>query len=224
MYNRFDLFGPVHKGLRFALSGLCLKAGAMDFNDEEKVNEFLEEFYRIEQILESHAHDEDMHVQHLYDQFCPETALKLENEHVTLDKRFAELEAVVSTLKNVSLSTDGKRRIWFQISKGLNSFTADYFKHLEREEVEAQNELWKNLTDEELMEVSTKIRASIPPQVMMIFLHYMLPALSYEERAGMLSGMKQFAPKEAFDAVCGLAQQRLSVKDWNQLKESLLIS
>jgi hypothetical protein len=44
MLPRFDLYAPVHKGIRLALSGLCHQAGAVDSSDEEGVESFVSEF------------------------------------------------------------------------------------------------------------------------------------------------------------------------------------
>ncbi|HZG78657.1 MAG TPA: hypothetical protein VEZ72_22580, partial [Paenibacillus sp.] len=56
---------------------------------------------------------------------------------------------------------------------------------------------------------------------MMIFLHYMMPALNFDERFGILNDMRQFAPPEAYRAVRELARSRLSAVDWETLRSKL---
>ncbi|HZG58878.1 hemerythrin domain-containing protein [Paenibacillus sp.] len=220
MHNRFDLLGPVHKGLRHALHGLCFQAGAMDIDDARETRAFAEEFHRIAIILESHSRDEDAHVHHLYESFAPETAAKLEAEHETLDAELRALQDLVKT-GAAEPSADRRAELWYDVRRRLTRFAAGYLQHLEREEGEGAEVLWANLTDAQLKEVSVNIRSSIPPSTMMIFLHYMMPALTFKERYDMLSGMKQFAPKEAYEAVRALAEDRLSPRDWEALRSRL---
>jgi hypothetical protein len=82
--------------------------------------------------------------------------------------------------------------------------------------------LWNNLNNEQLKELSVKIRSSIPPHAMMIFLQYFLPAISHKERVDMLGGMKKFAPREVYEAVLRLANARLDPQSWSELQNALL--
>ncbi|HZG56127.1 hemerythrin domain-containing protein [Paenibacillus sp.] len=220
MHHRFDVLMPVHKGLRHALSGLCFRAGSMDVSDENEVQSFADEFGRIVTILESHSHDEDAHMHHLYEQFAPETAAKLEQEHTVLDETIHRLQQRIETVRQAS-PAEQRKEIWYEVNRKLTQFTADYFQHLQREENEGAEALWNHLTDDQLKEVSVKIRSSIPPSTMMIFLHYMMPALNFEERFGILNDMRQFAPPEAYQAVRALAQSRLAPGDWEALNAKL---
>ncbi|HZG78478.1 MAG TPA: hemerythrin domain-containing protein [Paenibacillus sp.] len=220
MHHRFDVLMPVHKGLRHALSGLCFRAGSMDVSDDNELRSFADELGKIVIILESHAHDEDAHMHHLYERFAPDTAAKLEEEHTVLDGAIGELQQLVETARNAS-SVEERKQVWYGLNRKLTRFTADYFQHLQREETEGAETLWNNMTDEQLKEVSVNIRSSIPPATMMIFLHYMMPALNFDERFGILNDMRQFAPPEAYQAVRELARSRLSERDWETLRSKL---
>jgi len=220
MYQRFDLLAPVHKGLRHALGGLVFQAGALNANDEGALKRFAEEFADIVDILESHSRDEDAHVHHLYERFAPETAAKLEAEHEGLEAELRELQRLLDKTLRAS-SAEERGPTWYILQRKLTKFTTEYFGHLEREEGEAAEALWANLDDAQLKDVSVRIRSSIPPATMMIFLRYMLPALNFYERYDMLSGMKRFAPPEAYRAVRELAEQRLRPEDWAELANAL---
>ena len=218
MYQRFDLLAPVHKGLRHALGGLVFQAGSLNVNNDGELQRFAEEFADIVDILESHSRDEDAHVHHLYERFAPETAAKLEAEHETLEAELRELQGL---LDKALRAPEERGPTWYILQRKLTRFTTAYFSHLEREEGEAAEALWANLDDAQLKEVSVRIRSSIPPATMMIFLRYMLPALTFNERYDMLSGMKRFAPPEAYQAVRELAERRLRPEDWAELAAAL---
>ncbi|KIL38882.1 hypothetical protein SD70_23775 [Gordoniibacillus kamchatkensis] len=81
--------------------------------------------------------------------------------------------------------------------------------------------LWNHLDDEQIHDLSVKIRSSISPHAMMIFLHYMLPAISHADRFVILSDMKRFAPREFYEAVFQLAESRLEQQSFSALKSAL---
>ncbi|MGD8191674.1 hemerythrin domain-containing protein [Brevibacillus ginsengisoli] len=220
MYKRYDLYGPVHKGLRLALSGICYQVGSADVTDQQKVESFIEEWRRIVITLEAHSHDEDLHLNDVYMKYAPETAKQLEEEHVVLDRQVHEINELVSDLENTA-SMEERSRIWYQIGRRLNSFTAEYFIHLQREEGPGMEALCNNLDDDQIHELSVKIRSSIQPHAMMIFLHYMLPSITHADRFVMLSDMKRFAPQEFYEAVLSLAESRLEPQSLSRLKSEL---
>lgn len=221
MFNRFDLYGPVHKGIRLALSGLCYQAGSVDSSDDERVTSFIEEFRQVAIILEAHSRDEDANINESYEKFAPETLHQLEDEHGALEHYLEQLIELVDQLQLKEQNPIEHQKIWWQIGKDLNSFTADYFIHLQSEEGPGMKALWENLTDDQLKEISINIRSSIPPQTMSIFMHYMIPAISHQERLEMYSDMKRFAPKEAYAGMLSLAESRLDPKSWVKLQTAL---
>jgi hypothetical protein len=221
MYNRFDLYAPVHKGIRFALSGLCFQAGSVDSTDDERVKSFVEEFRRVAIILEAHSRDEDANINESYEKFAPETLFQLEEEHEALEQKLEHLIELVDRLQLKKQNPIEHQKLWWQVRNDLNRFTADYLIHLQSEEGPGMKALWENLTDDQLKVISINIRSSIPPQTMAIFMHYMIPAISHQERLEMFGDMKRFAPKEAYAGMLSLAKSRLDPKIWGQLQTAL---
>jgi len=221
MFNRFDLYAPVHKGIRLALSGLCYQAGSVDSSDDERVTSFIKEFRQVAIILEAHSRDEDANINESYEKFAPETLLSLEEEHCELEQKLDQLIELVNQLESKKHNPIEQKKIWYQIGKDLNRFTADYLNHLQSEEGPGMKALWENLTDDQLKVISINIRSSIPPQTMSIFMHYMIPAISHQERLEMYSDMKRFAPKEAYAGMLSLAESRLDQKSWVKLQTAL---
>lgn len=221
MYNRFDLYAPVHKGIRLALSGLCYQAGSIDHTDEEKVNSFIDEFQRVAIILEAHSRDEDANINESYEKFAPATLLQLEKEHDELEQGLEQLIELVDQLQLKIHDPLEHQKIWYQIGKELNRFAAAYLTHLQSEEGPGLHALWENLSDDQLKIISINIRSSIPPQTMAIFMHYMIPAISHLERLEMFGDMKRFAPQEAYKGMLSLAESRLDSKSWTELKTAL---
>lgn len=221
MFDRFDLYAQVHKGIRLALSGLCFQAGSVDSSDDEKVKSFVEEFRQVVIILNSHSIDEDTHINESYEKYAPKVLHQLEDEHSALEQKLEKLIGLVDQLEVSKQHPAEHQKLWYQIGRDLNRFTADYFIHLQQEEGPGMEALWEHMTDDQLKVISTNIRSSIPPQAMSIFMHYMFPAISHQERFDMLSRIKKFAPKEAYVGMLKLAESRLDQRSWLQLQTAL---
>ena len=81
--------------------------------------------------------------------------------------------------------------------------------------------LQDRLTDPELMGITNQLCGSIPPSRMGDYLKLMIPTMNIQERTAMFSGMKAFAPSEAFEGACQLAQSVLDEQEWRDLCEKV---
>ncbi|MBO9600471.1 MAG: hypothetical protein J7559_21950, partial [Cohnella sp.] len=138
-----------------------------------------------------------------------------------LERKLRRLSELVDQLETSNPQPAIDPEIWYRVGKEMNRFAADYFIHLEREEGPGMKALWENLTDEQLKLISVRIRSSIPPQAMAIFMHYMIPAIGHQERVAILSDIKKFAPREAYEGMSRLAQSRLDEASWTRLHAAL---
>lgn len=216
---RFEVYTPVHKGLRYALGVLTAKASSLNFEDDVKLSAFIKEFKPITVILHSHAVHEDAHIQPLIDKFIPEYSDRLETEHHDTEELLDDLEKRIQTIKQSSVQE--RRELGSEWNYALNRFVATYLNHLQTEEIYVQQALWDNMTEEELMDLSVAIRSEIPPEQLMIYFRFMIPAQNIFENAAMLGGMKKYAPPEAYKAASQLAEQVLSSESWAELKSQL---
>ncbi|MFV8827877.1 hemerythrin domain-containing protein [Alkalihalobacterium sp. APHAB7] len=216
---KYELFMPVHKGLRFALGNLLNHVNQLNFENERKLKEFSKEFNTLCAVLHSHAEHEDEHVHPIIEKYAPEVAEKMEAEHEATDVLLIQLEHLINEINNSSI--DLRRELGVKFVYGYNKFLAAYLNHLQTEEVDVMNILWGKLSVEDLMEVTVAIRSSIPQEILMDYFKYMIPGQNIYERVEMLGGMKKFAPPEAYQAACELAASVLSNEDWLELKKEL---
>jgi hypothetical protein len=74
---------------------------------------------------------------------------------------------------------------------------------------------------DELFKIQMNIRGSVPPPDMCIFLGYMLPAMTPDERVAMLGGMKMGAPPEIFEMFWGAASDCLTATELAAVADQL---
>jgi hypothetical protein len=108
-----------------------------------------------------------------------------------------------------------------RLYRTLALFVADNFHHMHTEETAHNAVLWAAYSDAQLEAIEHALVSSIPPAEMFEALQWFVPALSAPERAGMLRGMKQGMPAEAFNGVLGIAERTLSPRDHARLLRDL---
>ena len=134
---------------------------------------------------------------------------------------FVRSEASVSATQSAASEALEVRRIKASdlrdcLREGLADFTALYISHLRFEEDLVMPVLNESLTDEQLAQVTSDIRMSVPPPEMCIFIRYMAPSMNPAERADMLRGMR-LAPPEIFEMFRDAAERCLSASDYQRL-------
>ncbi len=219
MGQRADLYTEVHKGLRRALTSLLNDAGRLDVTDPKAVVNFNDELGFLTGLLSEHAENEDMYVQPLLDPAETDLAATIEAAHQELE---TEINAVMEAYQQLGETDEepapsaGKSAYY-----KLSAFIGRYLVHMSTEELEVMPYLQGRLTDPELMDITNQLRGSIPPPRMADYLKLMIPAMNIQERTAMFSGMKTFAPPEALDGACQLAQSVLDEQEWQDLCEKV---
>ena len=219
MDQRADLYTEVHKGLRRALTSLLNDAGRLDVTNPKAVADFNDELGFLTGLLSEHAENEDMYVQPLLDPAETDLAATIEAAHQELE---TEINAVMEAYQQLGETDEeqapsaGKSAYY-----KLSAFIGRYLVHMSTEELDVMPYLQGRLTDPELMDITNQLRGSIPPPRMADYLKLMIPAMNIQERTAMFSGMKAFAPPEALDGACQLAQSVLDKQEWQDLCEKV---
>jgi AAA+ ATPase superfamily predicted ATPase len=103
----------------------------------------------------------------------------------------------------------------------FSEFHGTYLEHTAEEERVTQPMLWQYFTDEELASHRGKIMAKNPPQTLLIWFRFVIPAQSHKERVGLLTGFKKMAPAPFFNEGLQVIKQVLTEKEFSELNEAL---
>jgi hypothetical protein len=219
----FDLYGPVHKGLRLALTGLLTRLGAQDWMDAESTTALLDALRAQLEISAAHLKHEEEHIHRLLDARLPEGAIRPRHQHESHDAAFADLTLMIETIAaapQAERPTLG-RRLYLRFS----TFVAEDFEHMAEEEQAVQPMLQALLTDDEMRAIEAGILAAIPPARAQAFLKLMIPAMSRPERAAFVAGARAHAPNDiAVAMIEGSAMMSLPAADWQDLQKRLALA
>lgn len=217
--SRFDIYAPIHKGLRACFAQALVGAGRLDWTDDDEVAAVTAEVLDLLTFCQKHLEKENCFVHPAMEARRPGSAASALTEHVHHEGDIAVLREVVLTLRLVpALRREPVAR---QLYQRLAAFVTDNLAHMAFEESEHNRVLWETHSDDEIRAIEAAIVASLPPEESGLSLRWMLTAMSAEERAGFLANMRAHAPAEAFAGVLAMLRPLLGERDRRKLDVAL---
>ncbi len=198
--GRYDLYGPIHKGLRRAHGLMLTRLGAADFCDQRNAEALLADLRTHLMLAEVHLVDEERHMHAALDARAPGAPDRLEEQHAGHRASFMMLEEAIRAVESATgpaATVTAGRNLYLAFSR----FVAEDLEHMAEEECETWPLLCSLFTDAELHGIEMAIVGSLDPAVNMAFLRHIVPAANHGERAGMLTGMKAAMPAAVYAGV-----------------------
>lgn len=206
--QRYNSFNLIHKALRAMLYDAALALQQTYFPDPAETEICLAKVESTIEQFEQHAHHEDTFVLPAIAVFEPELVAAFEKEHV----EDIELGDRLKTLLNIfrSLESDeGKVNCGSCMNKAFHDFMIFNLAHMGKEELLINQALWKHYTDQELLDLTEKLTASISITQKMFTSKSMLRSINKDEAISWLKAVKRSSPTFVFQALFELAETEL---------------
>jgi hemerythrin-like domain-containing protein len=216
--TRFDMYGPVHKALRLFMCDTLAAVGRLDIDDHDDLQRTVRQLRGLLEVLAGHIVHENDFIHPLLDACRPGSADEAQDDHAL---HRLEIEGLSERLQALlaAPSSEGQDILYHALAR----FVADQLAHMEHEEGAHQQLLWAHLSDAQLSSVHDRLVATVPPAEFGALLGWMLPALTPQQRAGMLGEMQRNAPPPVFDAVMDLARENLDARALAKLQRALVV-
>ncbi len=217
--TRLDFYAGIHKALRLFLTQTLTRVGSTDPADADEVAATLDQVERLLVVCELHLRDENQFVHPALERAQAGSAARIGAEHVHHEETIADLRDLAALVGHCAPAARAAAldRLYYAMAL----FVAENLQHMHVEQTAHNAVLWAAYTDDELMAIEHEIVASIPPQAMAEMLGWFMPALNAPERAGMLAGMRQGMPPDAFVGVLAIAERTLAPADYAKLQRDL---
>lgn len=189
--GRWDIYGPVHKGLRRAHAQMIQRLGCADFTGQ--VDELLKDLRAHIAMAAAHLTDEEVHIHTALESRAPGATALLTHQHDGHRLHMAELEEAIRAVESGKDQSVG-RRLYLCFTR----FVADDLEHMAEEETQTWPVLCAYFSDAELANIEMTIVSSLPPALSMAFMTAMVPAMNPQERAALLGGIKSGAPSDMY--------------------------
>lgn len=215
-----DIYGPVHKGLRFAFGRTLSVLGTCDANDPVSVRVALDGVRELLDLCVSHLQHENDFVLAAIAARRPGAEASLAHDHVEHLESIESLRAEVDRCEassQATLDAHALHQLYLQVS----FFVGENLTHMNEEETLAQPLLHEIYTAAELQDIEDRLVASIPPEKAVLFFRIMLPAQSPAGRLALLSGPKSAMPPEVFAGFLESVAVHLGERDADALFATL---
>jgi hypothetical protein len=219
--NRMKTYDAPHKGLRNALSQLSLLAGKTNYSAQQEVEQLYNLGAEVFALLTIHAEDENDVTLAELEKRCPGCSEHDVEDHEEIHQQQNNLEKLLAKIYAGSKSGAVETEDSVEFYLSFSGFHSKYLEHTAEEERVTQLQLWKHFTDEELAAHRGMIMAKNPPQTLLTWFKFVIPAQSYNERVGLLSGFKKMATEPFFKEGMDTIRKVLSVNEFDELSNAL---
>lgn len=220
--TRYNAFSQIHKGLRALLYDTAIKVQQTDFTDDAAAAKTIDRLNTVVWLFESHAHVEDTMVFPMVQQAAPEIVEAFEKEHVTDHELGEALKSQIEAYRQASDTTE-KIKAGTGIFLAFNDFIAFNLYHMNKEETIINKFLWENYTDADLIGLTQRIVASVPPNKNEQYSRWMLKGIGLHETIHWYQAIRATAPPPVFEQFCIMAEEELPFEKWVALKSALKI-
>ena len=218
--QRYNIFFPIHKGLRAMLYETAVLLQQTSFIDTEEAADAIEQIKTVIALFESHAHKEDTYVFPAIAAWEPSVVAAFEQEHVE-DHTLGESLQKWLTAFDYAIAPSAKQTIGEELTKAYIQFMVFNLRHMAKEEQVISPILWRYYNDGELHDITLKIMKAVPSQEMASFSRWMVRGLNNAEVLYWLRGVKNTAPAPVFQALLEVAERELHPHRWSFVQESL---
>jgi hypothetical protein len=213
---RLRSLDPPHKGLRNALSQLCLQAGKTHYGKAEEVA-FLQELGKeVFHLLEDHTHTEDNFILAPLEIKMPGATAHETDDHERITQQEQELKNKLLSFNGTQSEQEGHE---FYLS--LTEFHSRYLEHIAYEDRVTEPQMQAQFTDEELIGHQVVIMQHMDFKTLLLWFKYIVPARRMEENSQVLTAFKANAPATAFEAVAQQIREVLPAAEFEALMHTL---
>lgn len=212
---RYDIYAPIHKGLRSFMTDTLLRVGRLDVDDAAECERTLGQADALLDFCCRHIQHENDFIHAAIAARLPGGAGRTVDDHV---EHIESIDALRDELQVLRAARGEQReRLALRLYRHLALFVADNFEHMHIEETVNNASLWALYGDEEIVEIHHRLLASLPPAEHLEVARWMIPALTPADRAKVVGGMQQEAPPEAFLGMVEAFRPHLEASGWAKL-------
>lgn len=217
--QRYDIYEPVHKGLRDFMGDTLSRLGRVDVTDLDDLARAVGQLEALLHFCAKHVEHENEFIHTAIRARQPAGASRTAEDHV---EHLQSIEALRAEARALLGAGDAQRHaLALRLYRHLALFVAENLQHMHIEETANNAALWAHYSDAELMALHDRLLAHVSPADKMEVMRWMVPAVTPTQRAGVLGGLKAEAPAEVLDAVIDLVRPHLDIRDWTKLAQAI---
>ncbi|QEC67287.1 hypothetical protein FRZ67_08265 [Panacibacter ginsenosidivorans] len=218
--QRYNAFNMIHKALRHMLYDTALTLQQTWFADIKEAETAIEKTEAVIHIFERHAHHEDTYVLPAVEKYNAALVASFEAEHKKDLGLGNLLKNLINIYRNVNFEEE-RINAGSALTKAFIDFMVFNLEHMGKEEILINKVLWEHYTDEQLLDISQQIAASIPPEELAFASKWMIRSINNKEAIGWLSQVKATAPPFVLQSILTEAVNTLPSERVEKIQEGI---
>jgi hypothetical protein len=218
--NRYNIFHPIHKGLREILYNTASLLQQTDFCHEEEAVIAVNQVHDVMFLFDKHAHTEDNFILPAIETFEPTVATLFEEEHIQDHELSNRMRTLLHIFSHCTLPTE-QQNAASAIRYAFTEFMIFNLQHMAKEETKLNALLWEYFSDDHLKNITQQIVAQVPPDAMAKYSQWMMKAMNNPEITGWLKEIKNSTPEFVFNSMMELAEKELPAGRWHTIRENM---
>jgi hypothetical protein len=214
-----DVYGAVHKGIRYALLDLLRRMGTVAPSETSEVDMVLDDLEGAFYLCAAHSAQEDRYVRAAIEAESPGALVRLDAAHTGLGDMLDQLRETTAAVQ--CAESDARPGLFRQLYLRYSSFVAHALEHMCEEEIEVQALLERLFSTDKIRAIQQAMLASIGPEELLAFLRVMVPAATPIERVSLLEQPKAALSREAFEAIMQTVRRCLNAAEVRDLERRL---
>jgi hypothetical protein len=216
---RYDIYRLIHKALRAFMCDTLTAVGSMDPHEDAERRTVLTQVRALLDFCQGHLAHEDHFLHSAMEGRAPGSTRRTADDHTAHKHWFDDLaQACVAVEEADGPALAGAAA---QLYRKLAVFVGENFVHMNVEETENNEVLWRTHSDAELIAIEQAIVASLSPQEKQFSGRWMLPMVTPEERALVVNNLRSALPPQAFAGILTMLMQSLSDSNRRKLTEAI---
>lgn len=217
--QRHEIYHLVHKGLRACMGETLTHLGRVDLAEPLSIAGALNAVEELLELCAEHLDHENHFLHTALERVKPGASARCAADHA---HHLAAIAALSARLEAARMAQPpGQERALKVLYRLLALFVAENFQHMEIEESENTATLWAHYSDTDLHAIEAAIHAHIKPERMLVWLRWILPHVTHQQRAAMLRAMQSGMPAAVFTGILDMVRQHLSPSERMALAEDL---
>ena len=219
---REDIYGTVHKGLRWLLSDVMVAMGRTSFADGASARRIVAEVHKVLDVCEAHLNHENTHIHPALDRRRPGASARLDTDHAHHEHSIAILRALAAQVEGAN--DEARPAYGRRLYLGYSAFVGENLVHMVEEEELAQAVLEEIYSTEELQDLHRTLVTSIAPEKAFPFVRLMLCGVNTEEQAVIVAGARRTFSIDQMATLVAALRSELDTDQWQALARAFLCS
>lgn len=214
-----DVYGAVHKGIRYALLDLLRRMGTVAPSETSEVDMVLDDLEGAFYLCAVHSAQEERFVHAVIEAENPGALVRIDAAHAGLGEILEQLREATAAVQ--CAEPDQRPGLFRTLYLRYSSFVAQALQHMCEEEIEVQALLERMFPTEKIRTIQHAMLASIGPEELLAFLRVMVPAATPVERVSLLAAPKAALSREEFEAIMHTVRRCLNAAEARDLERRL---